>query len=214
MLLPASVTLADGQPVTLRAIRPDDAEALRAGFRRLSSESRYLRFHSVLTDLSPAVLRYLTNVDGDNHIAIVAVMPDEGGERIVGVARCVRDEARRDVAEAAFTVADDMQRKGLGTRLLAELASAARARGVRCFRLEVMRDNAAMRRLIDEAGGTQVDASGAHLTYDVEIRHSLLRILLQLQAAQTRAWFRMMTPLPRSRNPLRHPIDDPGRVVE
>jgi GNAT superfamily N-acetyltransferase len=202
MALPASVILADGSRVALRPIQPDDAAALRAMFHRLSAESRYQRFFAAIGDLSPTVLRYLTEVDGDTHIAIVAVMPgDDGGERIIGVARCVRLAEQRDVAEAAFTVVDDMQKKGLGTRLLDELTTAARARGVRSFRLEVKRTNAAMRRLIAEADGEEVAASGAEVTYDVEIRRSPLRILIRLLASQTRAFFAAVSPRPGARGP-------------
>ncbi|MFT3764454.1 MAG: GNAT family N-acetyltransferase [Minicystis sp.] len=198
MSLPASVTLRDGTRVTLRPIRPDDAAALRAMFHRLSAESRYQRFFAVFSDLSPAMLRYLTEVDGDDHLAIVAVVPGDDGERIVGVARAVREAGRRDVAEAAFTVADDVQRKGLGTRLLAELASAARTRGVRRFRLEVKHDNAGMRRLAAEAGGTVVSADGAEVLLDVELCRSPARILLQLIATQTRAFFALLAPSDRT----------------
>ncbi|APR75177.1 Acetyl-CoA synthetase (ADP-forming) protein [Minicystis rosea] len=194
MSIPASVTLHDGSRVALRPIRPSDASALRAMFHRLSAESRYQRFFAVFNDLSPAMLSYLTDVDGDHHIALIAVVPDAGGERIVGVARAVRDADQRDVAEAALTVADDMQRRGLGTRLLAELSHVARARGVRRFRLEVKRDNAAMRRLVAEADGAMVGATGADITFEVELRRSPARILLHLIASQTRAFFALLAP--------------------
>lgn len=197
LYLPASVSLADGERVTLRAIKPEDAAALHAAFHRLSAESRYHRFFGMVNDLPPGMLRYLTEVDGHDHVALVAVTPGaDGFERIVGVARCVRDDERRDVAEAAFTVADEVQRKGLGLRLFQALSTAARAEGVRTFRLEVKRENIAMRKLVADVGGALVGTYGADLTYEVEIRRSILRILLDLSASQTRAWFRLMSPPP------------------
>src|SRR5437667_11458151 len=106
-------TLSDGTRVTLRHIRPSDADGLRDGFSRLSRESRYRRFFSGKTELSSEMLHYLTEVDGVDHVAIVAVgvSPDLKSEAGYGVARFVRREDDPDVAEAALTVVDDMQHK-------------------------------------------------------------------------------------------------------
>src|SRR5262249_51983006 len=106
--------LADGLHVTLRHIRPSDAPELRAGFHRLSPESRYRGFFSGVTELSDEMLRYLTEVDGVDHVAIVAVgvSPDLKHEAGYGVARFVRRKDEAHVAEAAITVLDEMQHKG------------------------------------------------------------------------------------------------------
>src|SRR2546425_13125765 len=95
--------LADGTRVTLRHIRPTDAEALREGFNRLSVESRYRRFFSGISELSDETLRYLTEVDGKDHVAIVATStsPDLKHEAGYGVARFVRRSDEPDVAAAA-----------------------------------------------------------------------------------------------------------------
>ena len=63
--------LADGTKVTLRLITPADAEPLRQGFLRLSPTSRYRRFLSGMSELSDDMLRYLTEVDGIDHVAVV-----------------------------------------------------------------------------------------------------------------------------------------------
>jgi hypothetical protein len=103
------VTLRDGARVTVRPIRPQDAAALRAGFERLSEQSRYRRFLSPMQDLSGSMLRYLTEVDHHDHEALIAV----GAEgTLVGVARSVRSHGDPQVAEAAVTVADDWQGVG------------------------------------------------------------------------------------------------------
>ena len=67
------VTLRDGSHVTVRPIRPQDAAPLRAGFERLSEESRYRRFLSPMQQLSGPMLRYLTEVDHHDHEALVAL---------------------------------------------------------------------------------------------------------------------------------------------
>jgi len=83
------VTLRDGSRVTVRPIRPQDAAPLRAGFERLSDESRYRRFLSPMQELSGPMLRYLTEVDHHDHEALIAVGADG---TIVGVARSVRQD--------------------------------------------------------------------------------------------------------------------------
>lgn len=147
-------TLCDGTQVTLRALGPEDKEAFREAFASLSLETRYLRFFSVVTEPSEAVLRYLTSVDQENHVAIVAGVDshDLKAERGVGVARFVRVEGEPHVAEAAVTVIDEFQRRGLGTILLVELTRAALARGVRVFRGEVLASNEGMLQILESVG--------------------------------------------------------------
>ena len=62
-------------------------QPLRAGFERLSEESRYRRFLAPMQELSGSMLRYLTEVDHHDHEALVAVGADG---TLVGVARSVR----------------------------------------------------------------------------------------------------------------------------
>ena len=128
----------------IRPIRPTDNSRLQEGLERLSPESRRLRFMSAKNRLSSSELRYLTEIDGENHLALVAV---EDGE-IVGVVRCVRDILRPHRAEVAYVIADEYQGRGLGRRLLAELAELAADRGVRIFTATMSSENAAARRLL------------------------------------------------------------------
>src|SRR3954463_4592891 len=146
--------LSSGDRVTLRHIRPSDADELKRGFQRLSDESRYRRFFSALGDLTPERLRYLTEVDGIDHVAIVAVgaSPDLKTEIGYGVARFVRLRGAPDVAEAALTVVDPMQHKGLGRILGLTLAEAARERGITHFRGETLATNAPVRQLLADVG--------------------------------------------------------------
>jgi len=118
--------------------------ALRAFVQRLSPESRYLRFHGTVTDLSDEQWEYLVSADGWNHVAVVAWV----GRKVVGVGRYIRLEQPRDTAEVAFVVADSLQMRGLGSLLRDELVTAATRAGIRTFRAEVMRENRGMRRLL------------------------------------------------------------------
>jgi hypothetical protein len=148
--------LADGTKVRLRHIRPDDGAELRRSFERLSPESRYRRFLTGMTSLSDHMIRYLTCVDGQDHVAIVAVThpPGSAEEVGVGVARFIRTTDDPAAAEVAIAVVDDMQHKGLGRILALTLARAAHERAVDRFRGEILDDNLPVRTLLDEVGAT------------------------------------------------------------
>ncbi len=159
--LPARVELADGTALTVRELHVDDEPALRAWFQTLSETSRYQRFHNYVTDLSPAHWRYLTRIDGIDHVAIVAL---EDG-RFVGIARMIRLDAPSRAAEIAFLVSDDLQRRGVGSLLRDVLLVIARARAYLTLHAYVLPDNHAIRRLL--AGGADTMVDRGHL---IELR--------------------------------------------
>jgi acetyltransferase len=140
------LSLDNGVVVRVRAIRPGDKGLLAAGVRHLSERSAYQRFMGPKQRLSAEELRYLTELDFRDHVAYVAVRPEEP-DVLVGVGRWVRLRSDPEVAEVAFVVADDLQRHGLGTALGEVLADAARARGVRRFTATMLPDNLAAHRL-------------------------------------------------------------------
>jgi GNAT superfamily N-acetyltransferase len=163
--------LRDGRPVTLRLLRATDKELLRRGFERLSPESRYRRFFAAKRSLSDSELAYLTELDGLNHFAIAAVVngPD-GVEDGLGIARFVRSKADARVAEAAVTVVDDWQNKGLGTLLLLRLVAAARERGIERFESSALADNAALRDVLTPLGpAVSLRRTGDELVVAVEL---------------------------------------------
>jgi RimJ/RimL family protein N-acetyltransferase len=140
------VVLRDGSKVVIRQVHRDDAPLLADGFARLGPESRRLRFLRRKDELSAAELRYFTDVDHHDHEALGALDHAAGGG--VGIARYVRDASDPQSAEIALTVVDDWQGRGLGTELLAQLSSRARAEGIRRFTALVSADNAAMTALL------------------------------------------------------------------
>lgn len=154
---PFDVTLRDGSRVHIRPIRPDDKQRLQDGLRRLSRQSRYLRFHAPIEELSEAQLRYLTEIDYADHMAWVAEDATDPDGRGLAVARYVRLRREPDVAEAAVTVADEHQGKGLGSILLTLLCRSAIEHGIRSLRNYVLTANEAMLRVFDELGATRVD---------------------------------------------------------
>ncbi|MGB5810458.1 MAG: GNAT family N-acetyltransferase [Polyangiales bacterium] len=144
-----TVALNDGRKVRLRQIRPDDKELILEGFEALSTESRYARFMTHKTGLNDRELRYLTEVDGVNHFAIMAVRPRMvNRQRGVGTARFVRLEDHHDTAEPAVTIVDAYHGQGLGATLLGRLLEAAWERDIRWFRSELLARNVAMKSLV------------------------------------------------------------------
>jgi GNAT superfamily N-acetyltransferase len=156
-----TVQLSDGQRIHLRPMRPSDKQMLLDGFEQLSPDSRYARFMAPKSTLTERELRYLTEVDGIDHVAIGAirkhlVSKPEG----VGSGRFVRLSDQPDTAEPAVTVLDSFHGKGLGSILLQRLIEAAWERDVRWFCTELLADNTASRRMIES------------LSPDVKFRHS------------------------------------------
>ena len=141
--------LRDGTAMRLRPIRPDDGPGLLDLYDRLSPDSLYFRFFAV-PDKDRGKAEYLTHVDYDRRYAVVAEM----GGAIVGVARWERLADRPGHAEVAFTVADDLQGRGLGGALFRRLAALARARGITVFEAEVLKNNERMLRVFARSGLT------------------------------------------------------------
>jgi GNAT superfamily N-acetyltransferase len=165
-----TVELRDGSRVTMRLVRPDDKARLRRGFERLSPESRYRRFLAAKTQITDAELVYLTEVDGENHFAIGAVIPDadEDGEG-VAIARFIRSAQDPRAAEVAVAVVDDWQRRGLGTLLLLRLVAAARERGIDRFTGQALGSNDAIREVLAPVQGVQFHADGGELGVSMDL---------------------------------------------
>jgi protein lysine acetyltransferase len=140
--------LPDGTPILIRPIRPDDKSALSSGLAHLSKESVQRRFLSPKTRFTNAELRYLTEVDGWDHVALVAEVPGHPHRRFIGVVRYVRLPEDHEAAEVAFVVADDYHRRGVATALAEELAKRAKMRGVRRFTATMSSDNVPAHRLM------------------------------------------------------------------
>ena len=151
--------LRDGTTILVRPMRADDAERLEAAFGRLSADSRRRRFLSPKGRLSVTELRYLTEVDHHRHEALVAVTPDDA--ELVGVARFIKLEDEPEAAEAAITVVDDWQRRGVATELLSALRARARAEGVKTFHTEVLPENEQRIRALFGQVGELSDRRGA-----------------------------------------------------
>jgi GNAT superfamily N-acetyltransferase len=128
----------------VRDIRADDKQLLAEGLSHLSPASIHARFLAPKPRLTSRELRYLTEVDGSDHVALVAF--DTGGD-LVAVARYVREPEDPTTAEVAIVVCDHLQGQGVGTRLGLHLADRARRNGVEHFSAIMLPENLAALRL-------------------------------------------------------------------
>jgi acetyl coenzyme A synthetase (ADP forming)-like protein len=140
------VILRDGGTLRLRPPGAEDADELVAFFSHLSERSLYLRFHGVLRPDARLVEPFL-DPDWVERGALVGTLDD----RIVALASYarLRDPA---TAEIAFAVADEEQGRGIGTRLLEQLAARAAEAGIAGFVAEVMAENRAALGVFSDAG--------------------------------------------------------------
>ena len=144
------VHLRDGTPILIRPIRPDDKHFLSEGLRSMSDLNVQRRFLGPKTKFSRSELRYLTEVDMRDHVALVAESPTQPARHLIGVARFVRLPEDPGTAEAAIVVADDWHGRGVGSKLAAALAARARGRGVHRFTARRASDNRPALRLMQK----------------------------------------------------------------
>jgi RimJ/RimL family protein N-acetyltransferase len=160
--------LADGSEVLLRAVRPEDKPHFVAGWSALSDASVHSRFLVARSALSVDELAFFTEIDHVDHEAIGALDPATGNG--VGVARYVREHERPHVAEAAVTVVDAWQHRGLGGKLLRRLCARATENRIRVFSATLFAANEAMLTLFERLGEvTLVRRDGPTIEICVEL---------------------------------------------
>lgn len=143
--------LFDGSEVVIRPIRPDDANLEQDFVRGLSDDSRYNRFMGQLRELAPRKLQYLTEIDYDRHMALIATVQRDGREVEIGVARYVVTPGS-DSCEFAIAVDDAWQGTGVAGLLMLELMAAARSSGLKTMVGFVLSSNHKMLKFCRQLG--------------------------------------------------------------
>lgn len=144
-------SLADGTRVLIRPLQEEDREREEDFIRRLSPDSRRLRFMGGFKEASPALINQLMDVDHDQRMAFVALVHEDGKLREVGVSRYSASDDQGQ-CECAVTVADDWRQRGLGVLLMRHLIDLARRNGFRWMISFDAADNEAMRDLASYLG--------------------------------------------------------------
>jgi acetyltransferase len=150
--------LADGSNITIRPIRPEDAEIEQTFVRALSGESRYFRFMNSVQELSQSMLVRFTQIDYSREMALIAVTIVHQKEIELGVARFAINPDGES-CEFALVIADNMQGKGLGQKLMVALMDAARDKGLKIITGEVLKNNTNMLKLMDRMGFSMEDST-------------------------------------------------------
>jgi RimJ/RimL family protein N-acetyltransferase len=151
----ADDVLRDGAPIRIRTIQPDDKSRLAEFHQRLSPESVYFRFFEYKRALTERDLHYLTELDFDGRVALVATIGTTPDAPIVGV-------VRYDVlpvhgpgplrAELGIIVEDAQHNRGIGTALLRHLLQIAHTKGITQIVAEVLPQNSRMLELVARSG--------------------------------------------------------------
>jgi RimJ/RimL family protein N-acetyltransferase len=146
----ATERLRDGRTIEIRALRPTDQANLLAAVDRIGAQSMYRRFMGAKRHFSEKERAFFVNVNFIDHVALVAVIQEDGRQTIIAGARYIVE--RPGTAEVAFAVIDECQGQGLGAALLRHLARIARDAGLKEFTAEVLPDNASMLKVFEKSG--------------------------------------------------------------
>lgn len=143
--------LSDGTRIVLRPVQPQDSTLLSAMMARLSSQTKYNRFHGAVNNLTSTHLRYMSCVDQQRHVAFVLTTDHNGEEHIIADARYVVDEnTSNESAEFAIMVEDHWQRFGLAKHAMQALTNTASNNGLRWLHGDVLAQNCPMLALMQQ----------------------------------------------------------------
>jgi acetyltransferase len=147
----------DGEPVTIRPIRPEDEPLMVKFHESLSPQSVYMRYFHMMGLSQRTAHERLTRIcfiDYDREMALVAerTNPETGEKEIMGVARLSRRGGVPDEAEFSVLISDRFQRRGLGTLLVSKLLQVGRAEGLRRITADILFENYPMQRIARRLG--------------------------------------------------------------
>ena len=143
--------LASGVQMTIRPIRPEDANMIQEFVRNLSSQSKYFRFMQHIRELAPGTLVRLTQIDYDCEMTFVATQSLENDEVCFGVAHYITNPDRAS-AEFAIVIADDWQGQGIGSKLMKSLIKVAKSQGLNALIGVVIAANMGMLEMVQRLG--------------------------------------------------------------
>jgi RimJ/RimL family protein N-acetyltransferase len=161
------VVLRGGAVIRIRRLQAGDRAAVHALFHRLGPESRRRRFLTPKRELSERELTFLCDIDHVRHAALAAIDPHDGS--MVGTVRYVRHPDRPMAADLAIEVADDMQRRGIGTALARRLVATARSNGLHQLTATTLWENLPARLLLRGLGFQAVASAGTEIELELDL---------------------------------------------
>lgn len=151
-----NITLKNRVGVSLRPELSSDTEMLWEMFSTLSKESLENLIHPFTRE---RIEGWTNNIDYNKHLPILALIQEDGKERIIGSASLSfhSQESVRHKAELGITVHDNYQNQGLGTTMIKHLLEIAQEKGLKKIYLRVdTKNNRAMH--VYEKCGFKIEA--------------------------------------------------------
>lgn len=158
-------TLRDGRGVEIRALRPEDRDDFLAAVGRVGVDSLYRRFFAVKREFSEKEISFFVDVDFVNHVALIAVVEEDGKPVIAGGGRYIVTSPGQ--AEVAFVVIEKYHGQGIGTILMRDLIAIARRSGLKELIADVLPDNRQMLTVFQKSGlpmRTNRESGSLHVT--------------------------------------------------
>ena len=153
--------LKDDRHVLIRPLAEKDREREYAFIKRLSPDSRHMRFLAQISEPGTAMLDQLMDTDCKQRVAYVALVHENGKLIEIGISRYAATSEHE--CECAVTVADEYQHLGLGTALMKHLIQAARKNGFRQMYSVDASSNTSMHDLVKPLGfDTHYDPDDSH----------------------------------------------------
>jgi RimJ/RimL family protein N-acetyltransferase len=138
----------NGEKVTVRPVKPVDERRIQEHFYSLSKDDVIARFFHEKTSFLKEEMEGVSQIDYVKDLTIVALVGEFGFGRVVGIGEYLIDPAT-NVAEIAFSISKEYQKKGLGKILLRKLAAAARENGLAGLMAYTSPQNQAMIKLFN-----------------------------------------------------------------
>jgi len=161
----ATERLRNGETLLIRALRSDDRGEMLAAVGRASKETMYRRFFAPKRSFTEREIEFFLDVDFKTHVALAAVLTEDGRSMIVGGARYIVSQPGR--AEIAFAIDDPHQKLGIATHLITHLIRIARAAALEALVAEVLPENVPMLKVFERCGlpvTSRSEAGSVHVT--------------------------------------------------
>ena len=114
----------NGEQVTVRPVKPVDERRVQEHFYNLDKNDVIARFFHEKTTFLQEEVEGVSQIDYVKDLTVVAIVGEFGFGRVVGIGEYLIDPVT-NVAEVAFSISKDYQKKGMGKILIKKLATAA-----------------------------------------------------------------------------------------
>ena len=164
------ITIAKGEHLQVRLIRPEDEEGLALMLAQSSPEDIRFRCFGAVKDFPHVLASRLVHIDRARETTLVAVDEEGGRGAIMGVVHIICERKRPDIAEYDIMIRSDHKGHGLGYELMGEILSEARRRGLAAVEGYILRENRAMLLMARELGFTHISTDADMICVRAELR--------------------------------------------